>query len=65
MADRIRENEALKMVRFKEGLMKISEAYLELANKCAIIFGAQKVTTLLTSLWINQYCISEREKDRL
>lgn len=42
VVDRIRENESLKMVRFKEGLMKISEAYVELATKCAIIFGAQQ-----------------------
>jgi len=40
--ERIRENEIIKLVRLKDGLLKISEAYIELANKCAIIFGAQR-----------------------
>ena len=40
--DKIRENEAVKLIRFKEGMMKISGAYTELGRKCAIIFEAQK-----------------------
>ncbi|GFY45220.1 uncharacterized protein TNIN_237681 [Trichonephila inaurata madagascariensis] len=36
------KNEAIKVVRLKEGLLKLSEAYVELANKCAIIFEAQR-----------------------
>lgn len=38
------KNEAIKVVRLKDGLLKLSEAYVELANKCAIIFEAQRVT---------------------
>lgn len=37
------KNEAIKVVRLKDGLLKLSEAYVELANKCAIIFEAQRV----------------------
>ncbi|XP_035208384.1 uncharacterized protein LOC118183065 [Stegodyphus dumicola] len=36
------KNEAIKVVRLKDGLLKLSEAYVELANKCAIIFEAQR-----------------------
>ena len=32
----------MKLIRFKEGMMKISSAYTELGRKCAIIFEAQK-----------------------
>jgi hypothetical protein len=40
--DRIRENEMIKLVRFKDGMVKVSEAYVELATKCAVIFEAQR-----------------------
>ncbi|XP_015904780.1 uncharacterized protein [Parasteatoda tepidariorum] len=36
------KTEAIKVVRLKDGLLKLSEAYVELANKCAIIFEAQR-----------------------
>lgn len=42
VADRIRENEAVKLIRLKEGLLKVSEAYAEFAKKCSVIFEAQK-----------------------
>uniref|UniRef100_A0A147BHM0 Putative myosin-i heavy chain-like protein n=1 Tax=Ixodes ricinus TaxID=34613 RepID=A0A147BHM0_IXORI len=40
--EKVQENEAVKLIRVKEGLLKLSEAYLELANKCAIIFESQR-----------------------
>lgn len=40
--ERIRDNELVKLARLKEGLLKISEAYIELAQKGAIIFEAQR-----------------------
>ncbi|XP_060064503.1 uncharacterized protein LOC132544869 [Ylistrum balloti] len=42
VSERIRENEAVKMIRMKEGLLRMSEAYMELGNKCAMIFEAQR-----------------------
>ncbi len=38
MDDRVRENEAVKMIRVKRSLMKLSDTYVELANKCKVIF---------------------------
>ncbi|XP_064477606.1 uncharacterized protein LOC135391308 [Ornithodoros turicata] len=40
--EKVQENEAVKLIRLKGGLLKLSEAYLELANKCAIIFESQR-----------------------
>lgn len=40
VADRFRENEAVKLIRVKASLLKLSESYLELANKCKAIFEA-------------------------
>ncbi|XP_025085604.1 uncharacterized protein LOC112559005 [Pomacea canaliculata] len=42
VSDRIRENEAVKLIRLKEGLLKVSEAYAAFAKKCSIIFEAQR-----------------------
>eukprot|EP00092_Neocalanus_flemingeri_P017768 GFUD01019225.1.p1 GENE.GFUD01019225.1~~GFUD01019225.1.p1 ORF type:complete len:407 (+),score=99.21 GFUD01019225.1:208-1428(+) len=42
VVDRVREHEAVKMIRIKEGLFKISEAYIDYAQKCDVIFGAQR-----------------------
>merc|ERR1719300_1231820 len=42
VGDRAREHEAVKMIRIKEGLFKISEAYIDYAQKCDVIFGAQR-----------------------
>ena len=41
----MRENEAVKLIRFKEGYLKLSTAYTELGRKCAIIFDAQRNIT--------------------
>ncbi|XP_074660736.1 uncharacterized protein LOC141913171 [Tubulanus polymorphus] len=40
--DRIRENEAIKLTRFREGLINVSQAYIEMGKKCAIIHEAQQ-----------------------
>lgn len=42
VVDRIREHEAIKLIRIKEGLFKVSEAYIDYAQKCDVIFGAQR-----------------------
>merc|ERR1719348_1195586 len=42
VGDRAREHEAVKMIRVKEGLFKISEAYIDYAQKCDVIFQAQR-----------------------
>jgi len=40
--DRIQENEAVKLIRIKEGLLKLSDSYLQLAHKCHIIHEAHR-----------------------
>jgi hypothetical protein len=40
--DRIQENEAVKLIRVKEGLLKLSDSYLELAHKCHVIHEAHR-----------------------
>ncbi|OQR68558.1 hypothetical protein BIW11_12836 [Tropilaelaps mercedesae] len=40
--EKMQENEACKLIRLKEGLNKLSESYLEMAHKMAIIFEAQR-----------------------
>lgn len=42
VVDKIREHEAVKMIRIKEGFFKLSEAYIDCAQKCDVIFGAQR-----------------------
>lgn len=42
MSDRVQENEAVKLIRVKEGLLKLSDSYLELAHKCRIIHEAHR-----------------------
>lgn len=42
VVDRIQENEAVKLIRVKEGLIKLSESYMELAHKCLILYEAHK-----------------------
>lgn len=42
MDECFKENEAIKLIRFKQGLLHMSEAYLEMATKCAHIFEAQR-----------------------
>jgi hypothetical protein len=40
--DRIKENEAEKLIRVKKGLLKLSDSYLELAHKCRVIHEAHR-----------------------
>ena len=40
--EKIQENEVCKLIRLKEGLTKMSDGYIEMAHKMAIIFDAQK-----------------------
>ncbi|XP_071519591.1 uncharacterized protein [Panulirus ornatus] len=42
VVERVGENEAVKMIRVKEGLLKLSGAYCELAQKCLVIFNAHQ-----------------------
>ncbi|CAL1528317.1 unnamed protein product [Lymnaea stagnalis] len=42
VTDRIRENEAVKLIRLKGGLMKLSQAYSDFARKCTVVFDAQQ-----------------------
>ena len=46
VVDRVREHEAVKMIRIKEGVTKVSEAYVDYAQKCDVIFSAQKEIAL-------------------
>ena len=41
-----KENEAVKLIRLKQNLLKISESYIELAQKCIHIFEAQRDVAL-------------------
>ena len=40
--DRIQEHEAVKVIRVKEGLLKLSDSYLKLAHKCHVIHEAHQ-----------------------
>jgi hypothetical protein len=40
--EQVHENEAVKLIRIKEGLLKLSDSYLELATKCRIIHEAHR-----------------------
>ncbi|XP_071119982.1 coiled-coil domain-containing protein 39-like isoform X1 [Mytilus edulis] len=42
VCEKVRENEAVKMIRLKEGLTKISEAYMMMGKKCSILFEAER-----------------------
>ncbi|XP_053383784.1 uncharacterized protein LOC123536240 [Mercenaria mercenaria] len=42
VSERVRENEAVKLIRLKEGLLKMSSAYMELASQCNTIFMAER-----------------------
>lgn len=42
VSDKVKENEAVKLIRVKEGILKLSEAYLALSHKCGYIFEAQR-----------------------
>ena len=40
--EKCKENEAVKMIRVKESMIKLGTAYTGLGNKCSIIFNAHK-----------------------
>ncbi|GFO41716.1 Zinc-binding alcohol dehydrogenase domain-containing protein 2 [Plakobranchus ocellatus] len=42
VTDRVRENEAVKLIRLKEGLMKLSQAYSDLGRKCVMVYDTQQ-----------------------
>ena len=46
MTECTKENEAIKLIRMKQSLIKLSDSYLELAHKCIHIFGAQREVAL-------------------
>ena len=39
----VKENEAVKLIRLKEGFVKMSNAYIEMSHKCNTVFTAQRV----------------------
>lgn len=39
---RVRENEAVKLIRVKESLLKLSDSYLQLVQKCHIVYEAHR-----------------------
>lgn len=41
-SEKMKETESLKLIRFRQGLLRLSEAYEEMGNKCAVIFSTQK-----------------------
>ena len=42
VSEKITENEAVKLIRFRGGLCKLSEAYTALGKRCQTIFEAQR-----------------------
>lgn len=42
VVDRIKENEAVKLIRFREGLRKLSSGYIAMAEKCQAVFSAYR-----------------------
>ncbi|XP_075739816.1 uncharacterized protein LOC119181094 isoform X1 [Rhipicephalus microplus] len=40
--EKVQEHEAVKLIRLKQGLLQLSDAYLALANKGALLFEAQR-----------------------
>lgn len=42
VTDRVRENEAVKLIRLKEGLTKLSQAFTDLGRKCVMVFDTQQ-----------------------
>jgi len=41
VTEAFKENEAVKLIRLKQNLLKVSESYVELAHKCIHVFEAQ------------------------
>lgn len=46
VTERTHENEAVKVIRLKEGLLKLSESYIDLAYKAGVIFEGNKSIAL-------------------
>ena len=46
MSESFKENEAVKLIRMKQSLIKMSESYLEMAHKCIHVFEAQRDVAL-------------------
>jgi len=42
VVDKVREHEVVKLIRIKEGLYKMAEGYVDYAQKCDVIFQAQR-----------------------
>lgn len=42
VSEKVKENEAVKLIVMKDGLLKLTNAYLTLSHKCATIFEAQR-----------------------
>jgi len=42
VVDKVREHEVIKLIRIKEGLYKMAEGYVDYAQKCDVIFQAQR-----------------------
>lgn len=42
VVERVREHEVVKLIRIKEGLFKMAEGYIDYAQKCDVIFQAQR-----------------------
>lgn len=42
MIEKVKENEAVKLIIIKDSLLKLSQAYLALSQKCIYIFEAQR-----------------------
>ncbi|KAK6183969.1 hypothetical protein SNE40_002287 [Patella caerulea] len=40
--ERMRENEAIKLIRIKEGLLKLSNSYIDFAHNTAVVFESQR-----------------------
>ncbi|RXG70977.1 hypothetical protein Avbf_00435 [Armadillidium vulgare] len=42
VVDRVKENEAVRMIRVKDGIMRFGSSYTQMAHKASIIFSAQQ-----------------------
>lgn len=42
VVERVSENEAVKMIRVKEGLVRMGMSYCDLAQRCLILFTAHQ-----------------------
>ena len=42
LTERIDESEAIKMIRLKQGLLQLADAYVEMGTKCTILHEAAR-----------------------